>query len=130
MVVMYNNRVPVQTQLFVPEIVHLVTMLAASGPVILRTSVYGLVTNLVQSLCIARTEDDVGKDRLRRLLRHCSTPETLRLFGLAREDTSSEYTLLDPLTEQTSVDNLETIANFLLEIVEAGAQTVGGYGKL
>lgn len=122
---MYNIRVPVQTQLFVPEVLHLVTMIVSTGPVVLRTAVHGIVTNLVQSLCVMRTDDEVGKERLRRILRDCFKPEILRLFGLAREDASSEYIAVDTATEQLSVDGLEKITLFLLEIVDAGAQTTG-----
>ncbi|KIO22012.1 hypothetical protein M407DRAFT_28426 [Tulasnella calospora MUT 4182] len=123
--VMYNTRVPVQTQLFVPEILHLVTMIVSTGPVPMRTAVHGIVTNLVQSLCIARNEDDPGKERLRHLLRECFKPEVLRLFGLAREGSSGEYTAVDTATEQLSVDMLEKITVFLLDIIDAGAQSTG-----
>lgn len=125
LLVMYNIRVPVQTQLFVPEVLHLVTMIVSTGPVMLRTAVHGIVTNLVQSLCVMRTDDEVGKERLRRILKDCFKPEVLRLFGLAREDASSEYTAVDTATEQLSVDGLEKITLFLLDIVDAGAQTTG-----
>lgn len=123
--VMYNTRVPVQTQLFVPEVLHLVTMIVSTGPVAMRTAVHGIVTNLVQSLCAARNEDDPGKERLRHLLRECFKPDVLRMFGLAREGSSGEYTVLDTATEQISVDLLEKITLFLLDIVEAGAQSTG-----
>ncbi|KAG8905759.1 Ras GTPase activating protein ira2 [Tulasnella sp. 403] len=125
LLVMYNVRVPIQTQLFVPEVLHLVTMIVSTGPVVMRTAVHGMVTNLVQSLCVMRTDDEVSKDRLRRTLRDCFKPDVLRLFGLAREDASSEYTLIDNATEQISVDSLEKITLFLLDIVDAGAQTTG-----
>ncbi|KAG8981934.1 Ras GTPase activating protein ira2 [Tulasnella sp. 425] len=123
--VMYNTRVPVQTQLFVPEVLHLVTMIVSTGPVAMRTAVHGIVTNLVQSLCAARNEDDPGKERLRHLLRECFKPDVLRMFGLAREGSSGEYNVLDTATEQISVDLLEKITLFLLDIVEAGAQSTG-----
>lgn len=125
LLVMYNTRTPVQTQLFVPEVCHLVTMIAATGPVAMRTAVHGIVTNLVQSLCVSRSDEDAGKEPLRRLLRDCFKPEVLRLFGLMREDASSEYTSLDVTTEQTSVDHLEKITEFLSDIVQTGAQTTG-----
>lgn len=122
---MYNPRVPVQTQLFVPEVLHLVTMIVATGPVALRTAIHGIITNLIQSLCIARTEEDAGKERLRHLLRECFKPDVLRLFGLAREGSSGDYIAIDQATEQLSVDMLEKVTSFLLDIVDAGAQSTG-----
>ncbi|KAG9015978.1 Ras GTPase activating protein ira2 [Tulasnella sp. 427] len=123
--VMYNTRTPVQTQLFVPEVLHLVTIVIATGPVALRTAVHGIVTNLVQSLCLVRNEDEPGKEHLRHLLRECFKPEILRLFGLAREGSTAEYVVLDTATEQQSIDLLERATLFLIDIVEAGAQSIG-----
>ncbi|KAG9027475.1 Ras GTPase activating protein ira2 [Tulasnella sp. JGI-2019a] len=125
LLVMYNNRAPVQTQLFVPEILHLVTMIVSTGPLIMRTAVHGIVTSLVQSLCVIRVDDEAGRERLKMLLKECFKPDVLKLFGLAREDASSEYTIFDTATEQLSVDSLEKITFFLLDIAEAGAQTTG-----
>lgn len=124
--VMYNIKAPVQTQLFVPEILHLTTILVSTGPVTMRTAIHGIITSLVQSLIIGlRDGEDDNKDRLKRILRDCFKPEVLRLFGLVREDCSSEYIALDTSTEQLSVDSLERITTFLLDIVEAGAGSSG-----
>ncbi|KAG8886533.1 Ras GTPase activating protein ira2 [Tulasnella sp. 331] len=125
LLVMYNNRAPVQTQLFVPEILHLVTMIVSTGPLVMRTAVHGIVTSLVQSLCVIRADDESGRERLKTLLKDCFKADVLKLFGLAREDSSSEYTIVDTATEQLSVDSLEKITLFLLDIAEAGAQTTG-----
>ncbi|KAG8959528.1 Ras GTPase activating protein ira2 [Tulasnella sp. 419] len=125
LVVTYNNRVPIQNQLFVPEILHLVTMIVAVGPTSLRTAVHGIVTNLVQSLCVARNDDDVGKERLRTILKNCSSPDVLKLFGLTREDSTTEYTTLEITNDQLSVNHLEEITTLLLGVIDAGAQTMG-----
>lgn len=125
LLVMYNNRAPVQTQLFVPEILHLVTMIVSTGPVVMRTAVHGIVTSLVQSLCVARAEDEAGRERLKSILKECFKSNVLRLFGLSREDASGDYTAVDTASDQLSVDSLEKITLFLLDILEAGAQTTG-----
>ena len=63
--------------------------------------------------------------RLKKVLGDCFKPDVLRLFGLSREDSTSEYIAVDTATEQLSVDSLEKITLFLMEVIEAGAQTTG-----
>jgi hypothetical protein len=52
-----------QNQLYVPEIVHLVTLVAGEGPSLVRKSVYGIVFNLLQCLYISRPDDVPGPER-------------------------------------------------------------------
>ena len=80
----------VQVQLFVPEIVHLVTLISSTGSVGVRLSVHGIVMNMLQTLTVGRS-GDIPSPEIRILLDECVSPETLRLFGLVQSTTTGEY---------------------------------------
>lgn len=109
---------------YVPEILHLVSLIAAEGPILVRKSVYGIVVNLLQSLYIARP-DDSTEPALMQLINECSLPETLKLFGLKRETSSSEYTGVDFPGDKENVDNAEKLVALLVSILEVSSGSVG-----
>jgi hypothetical protein len=123
LVVLTNSAAPAQTLLFVPEIAHLITLLAATGPLSMRTSVYNIMVNVLQTLCISRPENEAL--RLRELLDKCPTPEVLSTFGLARPDFTSEFTSPDRGPDDISITALESITTLLLDIIVAGAPSTG-----
>ncbi|KAJ3504772.1 hypothetical protein NLJ89_g7765 [Agrocybe chaxingu] len=110
--------------LYVPEVVHLVSLTAAEGPSLVRKSVYGITMNLLQSLYIARP-DDSTEPGLMQLINHCTSAETLRLFGLQRETPTSEYTNVDPVNEKDCLDTQEQLAQLLIRILNVSAGTTG-----
>ncbi|CAA7259350.1 unnamed protein product [Cyclocybe aegerita] len=110
--------------LYVPEIVHLVSLTAAEGPSLVRKSVYGIIMNLLQSLYIARP-DDSTEPGLIQLTNDCTSAETLRLFGLRRETPTSEYTNIDPVNEKDCLDAQEQLAQLLIRILNVSAGTIG-----
>ncbi|EFI27794.1 hypothetical protein CC1G_14717 [Coprinopsis cinerea okayama7 len=114
------------TQLFVPELCHLVTLTAAEGPSLVRKSVYGTVVNLLQGLYISRSEELSGPE-LMQLMETCTTPATLKMFGLARDTPTSEYTSWDPSSDREQLDQLEGLVNLMLRITEV---TSGSRGLL
>jgi neurofibromin 1 len=125
LIAFYNTRAPVQTQLFVPELAHLITLLAGTGPLLMKTTVYGLLINLIQSLCAARWNDPDSIDALTAMLYRCSQSEVLKMFGLERVTRlSNEYTLSSDSTT-LDVDALEGISSILLHAIDLGAQTTG-----
>ncbi|KAG6854444.1 hypothetical protein C0991_006523 [Blastosporella zonata] len=111
-------------QLYVPEIIHNVTLTAACGPPLVRKSVYGIIMNLLQALYISRTEESVGPELLE-LINECTSPSTLRLFGLKRETSTSEYTNCDPSNDKESLDTQEELTEFLVKIMEVGSGSKG-----
>ncbi|KAG6849386.1 hypothetical protein H0H93_008893 [Arthromyces matolae] len=113
-------------QLYVPEILHNVTLVAGCGPALVRKSVYGIVMNLLQALYTSRTEESVGPGLLE-LINDCTTPAKLRLFGLKRETSTSEYTNWDPANDKEILDVLEELSEFLLKITEVGSGSIGGF---
>jgi hypothetical protein len=111
-------------QLYVPELVHIVTITAGTGQTLVRKSVYGIVINLLQSLYLARAEDASGPDLLA-LITDCTTPEALRLFGLARTTPTSEYTNHDPPNDKALLDVQEGLTNLLVRIMDVTAGSQG-----
>ncbi|KZT29450.1 hypothetical protein NEOLEDRAFT_1128208 [Neolentinus lepideus HHB14362 ss-1] len=111
----------VHNQFYVPEIVHLVSLMAAGGQTLIRTSVYGIVVNLLQALYIACGEDAAACAQIRSLLDECTQTESLELFGLTRANSSSEYSTLEPSGEKVFLERYERLAQLLVRVVEAGA---------
>ncbi|TFK43927.1 hypothetical protein BDQ12DRAFT_702865 [Crucibulum laeve] len=126
LVVGSHSRQPSNHQLFVPEIAHLVTLVAGEGPTLVRKSVYGIVMNLLQSLYITRTEETPNPE-LRQLIDECTTPETLKLFGLLRETPTSEYVNLDPANDKEALDIQERLSQLLIRIMDSTSGTRGLY---
>ena len=113
-----------QNQLYVPEIVHLVTLVAGEGPSLVRKSVYGIVINLLQCLYISRPDDVPGPELLQ-FINDCTLPSTLQLFGLRRETPTSEYIKLDPANDKEALDNQEQLTQLLVRILEMTAGSRG-----
>lgn len=120
----YHSHQTMFNQRFVPEIIHLVTLLAGIGETIVRVSVYGLTMNLLQSLCSARA-DDPGAPEIRSLVDEFSQSYTLRLFGLIRTTPTSEYSSYDARDDQTSIDALESLSRLLLHAITVCAGNDG-----
>jgi len=111
-------------QLFVPELIHIVSLVAGSGPVLIRKSVHGIIVNLLQALYNSRMEESLGLEYLP-LITDCASSEKLQLFGLSRETSTSEYTAVDPLSATDALDNHERLTEFLLQIMKVASMSQG-----
>lgn len=118
-----QSKQPTHNQLYVPELVHLVSLLSGTGITLVRKSVYGIVMNLLQSMYLARAED--GDAELLEVIAECTQPETLLLFGLTRPTTTSEYSNIDPLNDKILLEKQEDLAKLLVRILEVTAGTKG-----
>lgn len=114
---------PTSNQLYVPEIIHLVTIVAGFGPALVRKSVYGIIMNLLQSLYVSQTEG--CRIRLLQLITECTQPATLCLFGLRRETPTSEYTNIDPANDKDALETQEHLVGFLVQILEVTSGSKG-----
>ena len=112
--------------IYVPEIVHLVSLVAGEGPTLVRKSVYGIIINLLQSLYISRP-DDSTEPELMQLINDYTLPENLKLFGLQRETPTSEYTNLDPLNDKESLDINENLVQLLIRLLTVAAGSPGRF---
>lgn len=106
----------VQNTLLVPEVIHLVTLLAAQGKLFVRTTVYGLALQLFQSLYAMHEEDATLASEVRTVLNEIASPETIRLFGLQQVSKTSDYTSVevDPSEDR---ETLEQLSRWLLKAV-------------
>ncbi|KAJ7724736.1 hypothetical protein DFH07DRAFT_1066990 [Mycena maculata] len=120
----YQAQRPAHNLLYVPELMHLVTLTAGVGPPLVRKSVYGIIVNLLQAIYIGRTEDAPASELLQ-LLSDCETPETQKLFGLMRLTQSSEYVNHDVLGDIPKVDTQEKLTELLARILEVTAGSRG-----
>ena len=114
----------VQAQLFVPEIVHFVTLISSTGSVGIRLSVHGIVMNMLQTITVGRS-GDIPSPEIRILLDECASPETLRLFGLVQSTTTGEYANFDPSNERVFISYQENLAQLLARILEGIAGSKG-----
>jgi len=118
-----HGNQPSQSLLYVPEVVHLVSLVAGEGSTLVRKSVYGTIINLLQSLCIGRPEDSDAE--LKQLINELMLPETLKLFGLQRETPTSEYIATENPSEKNALVIHECLVNLLVRLLEVAAGTQG-----
>lgn len=111
-------------QLFIPETMHLVTLLAATGDTLVRLAVHGIVVNILHSLHITRSEDSASLEA-HTILDELTSLDTLRLFGLSRHSLLSEYTNYEPLNDQEAIDSLQKLSNLMQRVLIACAGNTG-----
>ncbi|KAI1796034.1 hypothetical protein LXA43DRAFT_649826 [Ganoderma leucocontextum] len=125
LVVSNNAKNTVQSQFFVPETMHLVTLIAATGQLYVRGTVWGIVTHMLHALYSLRLTDATASPEIQVVLDECCQPEGLRLFGLNKPTPTSDYVLFDPPSAKALIDDLETLTRLLLRIMETISGTKG-----
>ena len=123
----YNPRNLVHAQLYVPEAAHLVTLIAATGDILVRTSVYGIVVNMLQAVYLAKMGESGANPEMRALLYECATQENLRSFGLMRPNPTSDYVPYRPPNDKSFIDSLENLTLLLGRIMEAISGNTGKF---
>lgn len=121
----YNSKTPAHNQLFVSETAHLVTLLAGSGPVLMRTTVHGMAVNLIQSLYVSKADDSLVAPKLKSILEDAHSPATLALFGLVSTGPVGDYAIWEKGNDKLSVEALEGLAKLMVKILTLGAQSSG-----
>ena len=120
----FSVQTPLPTQLFLPEILHIVTMLLGAELVVIRQIIYGITMNTVQALVSASPSGDVDAGALQDLQGRLSTPDMVRNFGL-----NSQSLTMAGLPVKEVADNLlesvEQVARCFGEILAAGAISMG-----
>ncbi|KAG0224055.1 Ras GTPase activating protein ira2, partial [Actinomortierella wolfii] len=111
---------------FLPEICHIVTLLVATGPSVVRSAIHGLVTNIVQALATAVPTTEPNREKLVTLLQELSENKYRMLFGLSRSYSNSfvvsPETLKD-FNEPMPLTWLENICKTLMDMIEHGSLT-------
>lgn len=118
LVVGNSARNAVQCQLFVPEVMHIVTLIAATGQLYVRGTVYAIITHLLHALYSLRLTDSTASPEIQGMIDECCTPEGMRLFGLSKPTPTSEYMLYDPPSPKALIDDLESLTKLLLRIMD------------
>jgi neurofibromin 1 len=121
----FNNRLRVQQ--YLPEIFHVISIIAATGPSIIRSSVHGIVINAVQSLCTTQELKESRSKQLTLLLSEFSEPKTRLLFGLTRASSNAFTRTAESIAdnpESMPLSSLETIVHMMLDAMALGAPDV------
>ncbi|KFY44765.1 hypothetical protein V495_03267 [Pseudogymnoascus sp. VKM F-4514 (FW-929)] len=114
----------VQAHLYLPEISHIITMLANTGSAQIRLVVHGLLVNTVHILCTCFSTDESKLVRLKAILASLSDPNTghqANLSGVTREGTTISHAQ-DPTWQILS--STEALAILLSEVSSLAAPSV------
>jgi hypothetical protein len=111
-------------QLYIPDIFHIVALIAATGQTLVRKSGYGVIMNFLQSIYLARAEDTSGPD-LRLLIDELIKVENLQLFGLTRQSATAEYCNYDPPNDKAVIDSQEALTRLLIRVMEVTSGSSG-----
>ncbi|KAK4687682.1 neurofibromin 1, partial [Tremellales sp. Uapishka_1] len=123
----FSPQSALDTQLFLPELFHIVTLLLGSGPVLMRQTVYGLVVNILQSLASAASNGDTDSSALQRLLKRIQQADLIAAFGLVQQPGSLELVggLHKDETDVALLVSVEEVSKFLGDVLIAGAVSIG-----
>ena len=116
-----------QAQLHVAEGAHYISLVAGTGQLLVRTSVYGMVVNQLHSVYLARPagESNTLSPEIQGLLDECATNEVLKIFGLFKPTPTSDYVVYDPPNDKQYLDSLEKLGDLMLRIISAIAGSQG-----
>ncbi|CAG8517845.1 8557_t:CDS:10 [Diversispora eburnea] len=106
---------------------HVISLLVATGPPLIRASVHGLIVNLVQSLCTAQQLAPENHKRLTILLMELSEPNFHFFFGLNQSSGNAFVITAESthnLPDTMPLSSLETVIQALLEVIICGAPSV------
>ena len=133
MILSFTNRV--EALLYLPELLHIILLLAGSGVDATRFSIHGTAVNLMHSLCtedpreskkpdeaIGRTPE--GAAKLRALLERFSEPEFTRLFGLPDGPVSAFNASTEIVRETPDNAAIERLASVMYEIADMASPSV------
>lgn len=84
----FNDRLDLEVSL--PEVLHVATLLAGSGPMVLRASIHGMVVNVAQSLCTTLDLPDETLRAVRLQLTEMTSTKVRLLFGLSGKTNSAD----------------------------------------
>ena len=111
-----------QSLLFLPEIFHLVSMLANTGSAEVRVMVHRLLVNTVHAMCTTFGLEDVKLSKLKVMLLSLSEPKNDSLFNLSARDGIPTSSVQD--SSLPALMATETLANLLSEISVVAAPSV------
>lgn len=112
----------VQSQIYLPELSHLVTMLANTGSTETRLMVHRLLINTVHAMCTTFPLEESKLARLKALLGSLSEPRADALFNLPSRDGMSINSLQD--SGIPALNATESLAVLLSEVSTVAAPSI------
>jgi hypothetical protein len=113
---------------YLAELMYIVTLLVATGPILIRTSIHGMVVNILQLLSTETPLREGHIKKLHFLANDISESNNRVLFGITEENinafTISRETLVGN-HENLSLQSLEIIVKTLIEAMSLGAPSIG-----
>ncbi len=112
---------------YLPEIMYVITVTAACGPAVIRSSTHAFLVNTVQSLIGHFPLVLYDRQRLEIILDDLSTAKYTLLFGLSRSTPDTAFSAsansANDAVDALSISGLETIVTLLIEIMNLTGST-------
>jgi neurofibromin 1 len=112
----------VQPHLYLPELFHLVTMLANTGSPDMRLMVHRLLINTIHAMCTTFTLEESKMTRLKVLLLSISEPRNDTLFNITPREGVSVSSLQD--SNMPALNATESLAVLLSEVSTIAAPSI------
>jgi hypothetical protein len=122
---------PSQVQFYLPEIVNLVTHVAATGELLVRRTVHAIVVNLIQSMQHFVSDGSPLRATYVQLLQESEDPHLLQAFGLRKHHAQGDLLEWNPPGGITPANDIialnlrEDLTRFLVKIMEAASGSTG-----
>jgi neurofibromin 1 len=117
----YQPSASLDIQLFLPDIIHSVTLLVGAGPVLMRQSTYALLVNALHSLASTQPTGEMDGPVLVELLAMAQEAAMLENFKLVKVGNE----LLPMPKEGDPLNAVEAVAGLLSKVVIAAAPSIG-----
>lgn len=115
-----------QSQMFLPELFHVITMLVHSGSYVVSACVHNLLINTVHSLCTTFPLPETRIGKLKTVLLGLTEPKVELLFDLRRFTSQDDSLKKGSHQADTALfSHLEAITNLLQSIIDLSAPSIG-----
>ncbi|KAI9283473.1 hypothetical protein BC943DRAFT_100701 [Umbelopsis sp. AD052] len=112
---------------YLAELMYIVTLLVATGPILIRTSIHGMVVNILQLLSTETPLREGHIKKLHFLANDISESSNRILFGITEENINAFTITRETLVgnhDNISLQSLETIVKTLIEAMSLGAPSI------
>lgn len=107
------------TEMFLPEIFYIVTILVDVGPLDLRIGSHQLLLNVLQSFLTKKTLSERSKRKIRSSIEQFTSHRSRILFGLNRDSADNFPTEISKFA--TRVSTMESLVASLMEIIDVAS---------
>lgn len=120
------------TQLFLPELLHVISLTMAVGSLLMRQTMYGLLVNMVHCLATNPCVAEMDGPQLHALLQQAQRSDVIAAFGLQQVAGSLELSGVAATgeSEHDILSRMEKVAIFLGDVLSASAISMGEYRVL